>query len=151
MLGHGSIERRSCGTKNPLPRSHASISIAAFEKCSSLFTAPRTACVADRAAHAGVEKSPNMNTADLIAKVQAVVGLPKSVVAKTIKAAVEQIQKGLSKGDSVHIAGLGTFLVRRRAARQGVNPKTREPIAIGARKVVRFRAGSQLVSALNGG
>ncbi len=50
----------------------------------------------------------------------------------------------LKKGERVRIAGLGTFEVRKRAARMGRNPATGEAIEIKASKKVAFRAAKDL-------
>ena len=52
-------------------------------------------------------------------------------------------------GDSITFTGFGKFHVTRRAARQGVNPRTGEPVQISAANVPKFSAGSQLKKAVN--
>ena len=54
----------------------------------------------------------------------------------------------LARGESVAIAGFGTFTPRARAARQGRNPQTGEPIAIAASTVPTFKAGKTLRDAV---
>jgi len=61
---------------------------------------------------------------------------------------IEAVTKSLKKGDKVSLVGFGTFSVVKRAARQGVNPKTGEKIRIPARKVAKFKAGSKLKAAV---
>jgi DNA-binding protein HU-beta len=57
---------------------------------------------------------------------------------------VNRIARHLKKGDRIRIVGLGILQVRRRAARMGRNPATREPIPIKASKKVAFRASKEL-------
>ena len=58
------------------------------------------------------------------------------------------ITKALKKGDEVGITGFGTFKAVKRAARQGVNPKTGEKISIAATTVPKFKAGKLLKEAV---
>ena len=60
----------------------------------------------------------------------------------------ETITKALKKGDEVAITGFGTFKVAKRAARQGINPKTGEKISIAATTVPKFKAGKLLKDAV---
>jgi DNA-binding protein HU-beta len=61
---------------------------------------------------------------------------------------VDMITKHLKKGDRVRIVGLGILLVRKRAARVGRNPATKEPIPIKPGKKVTFRAVKELKEAI---
>lgn len=75
-------------------------------------------------------------------------GLSKTAAAKAVTAALDVIRETLVKGDKVALIGFGTFEVRNRAARTGINPRTREPIKIAATKVPAFSAGSNLKEAV---
>ena len=59
------------------------------------------------------------------------------------------VKKALKTGDSISLVGFGTFVVRKRAARTGRNPRTGETIKIKASKVPAFKAGKALKDALN--
>jgi DNA-binding protein HU-beta len=61
----------------------------------------------------------------------------------------EGITKALSKGEQVMFVGFGTFSVRKRAARDGRNPKTGKALKIPARKVAHFKVGKELKKAVN--
>ena len=50
----------------------------------------------------------------------------------------------LKEGGKVALLGFGSFSVSEKAARKGVNPKTKETIEIAARKAVKFKAGAEL-------
>ena len=54
------------------------------------------------------------------------------------------IGEALKEGDKVSLIGFGTFSVTERSARQGINPLTKQPINIEAKKVVKFKAGADL-------
>jgi len=58
------------------------------------------------------------------------------------------VTKHLKKGDRIRIGGLGILVVRKRAARMGRNPPTREPIQIKASKKVAFRPAKELKEAV---
>ena len=59
------------------------------------------------------------------------------------------VAAALKRGDSVRLLGFGSFDVRQRAARTGVNPATKKPLAIPGRKAVRFRASGALKASVN--
>jgi DNA-binding protein HU-beta len=61
-----------------------------------------------------------------------------------LDATLEAIVEAVKKGDSVQLVGFGTFAVAERAARKGINLRTKEQITIPARKVVKFKAGAKL-------
>ena len=64
---------------------------------------------------------------------------------KALQAVLGGIQSGLANGEEkIRINGFGTFEVRMRAARNCINPKTREPIVVPAHKVVAFKAAKAL-------
>lgn len=67
---------------------------------------------------------------------------------ETMSALLNTIQASLKKNQKVQLAGFGTFVVSRRAARKGVNPRTGEPIKIKASKSVRFKPGRTLKEAV---
>jgi len=58
----------------------------------------------------------------------------------------DTIADSLVEGDQVKVSGLGTFDVRQKAARPGLNPKTLEQHTVSARTVVTFKAGKKLKS-----
>ncbi|MFA6354061.1 MAG: HU family DNA-binding protein [Candidatus Paceibacterota bacterium] len=65
-----------------------------------------------------------------------------------LEAVLETITKALQKDDKIVLTGFGAFLVSRRKAREGVNPKTGAKIHIPAAKVPKFRAGKALKDAV---
>ena len=60
------------------------------------------------------------------------------------------LEQGLKKGDKVALVGFGTFSTAKRSARTGINPQTKKSIKIAAKTVAKFKAGSELASAVNG-
>ncbi len=85
-----------------------------------------------------------MNKGELISAIAAKSGLSADNVREVLKGYEEVIEKALKAGDSIVSAGFGTFLVMDVAARNGCNPRTKERIAIPAKKVVKFRPGARL-------
>ncbi len=63
---------------------------------------------------------------------------------KALEATLEAITTALKADDKVALIGFGTFATSERPERQGINPATKETITIPAKKVVKFKAGSDL-------
>jgi DNA-binding protein HU-beta len=76
-------------------------------------------------------------------------GLTKKDSEKVVSAMIDGITTALSSGDSVSLVGFGTFEVKSRAARTGINPRTKEPLKIAASKLPTFRAGKSLKEAVS--
>jgi DNA-binding protein HU-beta len=87
-----------------------------------------------------------MNKEQLVERVASKTGLSKKDANAALDAVLEGITAALKKGEKVTLVGFGTFIVRRRKAREGRNPQTGEKIKIPARKVPAFTAGKELKS-----
>ncbi len=85
-----------------------------------------------------------MNKADLVTTLSKEVGITQQEAGLALDTFVTAVKKALKKGDRVSLVGFGSWEVRKRAARNGVNPQTGEKIKIKARKVVKFNAGKEL-------
>jgi DNA-binding protein HU-beta len=85
-----------------------------------------------------------MNKSELVSAVAQKSGLSKVDSKKALDAVLESIGEELKNDGKVVLVGFGTFSVNERSARKGINPRTKEPIDIPAKKVVKFKAGSQL-------
>ncbi|MEG2651535.1 MAG: HU family DNA-binding protein [Eubacterium sp.] len=68
---------------------------------------------------------------------------------KALAAFMDSVMEALKKDDKVALVGFGTFDVRERAARTGLNPRTKEPIEIKASKAPAFKAGKAFKDSLN--
>ncbi|QCI80244.1 HU family DNA-binding protein [Hankyongella ginsenosidimutans] len=90
-----------------------------------------------------------MNKQDLIGEVADAAGLSKTDAGKAVDAVLDGITHALKKGDEVRLVGFGTFLVSRRAASTGRNPRTGEPIEIKASAQPKFKPGKGLKDAVN--
>ncbi len=80
-----------------------------------------------------------MRKADLADKVVMKLGVLKKESADIIRLTLDTIKETLKNGETVKIAGFGNFVVRKKNARKGRNPKTGEEIGITPRRVVTFR------------
>lgn len=85
-----------------------------------------------------------MNKAELIDAIAGGAGLTKADAKKALDAFIETTTDALKKGDRVALVGFGSFSVAERSARTGRNPQTGKEITIPAKKVVKFKAGSDL-------
>lgn len=85
-----------------------------------------------------------MNKTELVDAIAAKSGLTKTDSKKALDAFISSVSDALAKGDKVSLVGFGTFSVSERSARQGINPATQKPIKIAAKKVAKFKAGSEL-------
>jgi DNA-binding protein HU-beta len=85
-----------------------------------------------------------MNKAELIDAIASKAEISKVDAKKALDAFVDATAAALKKGDRVALVGFGSFSVSSRAARKGRNPQTGKEIKIAAKKVVKFKAGSEL-------
>ncbi len=90
-----------------------------------------------------------MNKSELIAAIAAKTGDTKKNAEASLDAFVDVITESLVKGDKVQLVGFGSFEVRKRAARKGRNPQTKEEIKIPASKAPVFKAGKALKDTVN--
>jgi len=90
-----------------------------------------------------------MNKSELIDAVAADADLSKADASRAVDAVFDAITDALKRNDKVSLVGFGVFSVRKRAARQGRNPKTGESIRIPAGKTPGFKAGKALKDAVN--
>lgn len=90
-----------------------------------------------------------MSKTELVEFIANKAGLTKADAARALDACLEGISSGLKKEGKVALVGFGTFSAKKRAAREGINPLTKEPLKIPAKTVASFKAGSKLKDALN--
>ena len=104
-------------------------------------------CDPSRARHAQGERKTKKS--DIAAHVADKTKVSKWDAEAAVNAFLGVITDGLARGESVNIAGFGTFTVKHRPARQGRNPRTGEPIEIAASSVPSFKAGKGLRDAVS--
>ena len=90
-----------------------------------------------------------MNKAELVAAMAAKTGETKKNAEASLNALIDVVTESLVKGDKVQLVGFGSFEVRKRAARKGRNPQTKEEIKIPASKAPVFKAGKALKDVVN--
>ena len=90
-----------------------------------------------------------MNKTELIAAMVEKSELTKKDAGAALEAFTAAVEDALKAGDKVQLVGFGTFEVKERAARTGINPQTKKPIKIAASKAPTFKAGKALKDALN--
>lgn len=86
-----------------------------------------------------------MNKTELVKKISEKAGLSQADGKKALEATLEAIKESLAAGEAVQLIGFGTFSVAERPERQGINPLTKQPITIAAKKVAKFKAGAGLI------
>ena len=90
-----------------------------------------------------------MNKSKLIDTIASEAGISKADAARALNATTDAIINAMSSGESVQLAGFGSFMVRDRTARIGRNPQTGATIQIKASKVAAFKAGKAFKEAVN--
>ncbi len=90
-----------------------------------------------------------MTKTELVEMIAKEAGLTKADAARALDATMEAITAGLKKEGKVSLVGFGTFSAKKREAREGINPLTKQAIKIPAKVVASFKAGSKLKEALN--
>lgn len=90
----------------------------------------------------------NINKDTLVDAIAAKTELAKKEVEAVIETLLEKITEEIRTGNKVTLTGFGTFKVSNRAAREGINPQTKEKIQIPAMTVPKFTAGKALKEAV---
>ena len=70
--------------------------------------------------------------------------LPRREVEALVNGVFETLSDALARGERIEIRGFSSFIVKRRDAREGLNPKTGEVVAVHAKRVAFFKAGKEL-------
>ena len=89
-----------------------------------------------------------MIKAELVERMAKDAKITKRAAEAALDSFMSGVRDSLKKGRRVNLVGFGTFSVGRRAARNGRNPQTGEPIKIKAAKVPKFKAGKALKDAV---
>ena len=89
-----------------------------------------------------------MNKQELISAAAEKTGFSKKDTEATVTAVLETIISALEDNEKVQLVGFGSFETKKRAARTGLNPRTKKPVQIAATKVPAFKAGKALKDAV---
>ncbi|NQV17244.1 MAG: HU family DNA-binding protein [Armatimonadetes bacterium] len=90
-----------------------------------------------------------MNRQDFIAKIASDADITKKAANLALSSVLGGILAALEAGEKVSLVGFGTFSVKKRSSRVGVNPQTKAKISIPSRKVAYFKAGKKLKEAVS--
>ena len=90
-----------------------------------------------------------MTKSEFVEQVASKADLEKKQAQQAVEAMLSVIEDTLKRGSDVTFSGFGKFHVSERNARQGVHPRTKEPIQIAASKAPKFTAGAALKKSLN--
>ena len=91
-----------------------------------------------------------MNKSDLVNTLSEETAFSKADVARVLDSLVRVIERSLAKGEKVQWSGFGTFNVSRRPARIGINPSTKERMALPETMVPKFRPAKNLRDVVKG-
>lgn len=89
-----------------------------------------------------------MTKKELIAKMAERAETTKTNTEKVLDAFQDTVIEALRNGDEVQLVGFGKFSVTERAAREGRNPQTGEPVHIAASKSPKFKPGTAFKDAV---
>lgn len=89
-----------------------------------------------------------MNKQELIKEIVSETDLPSKQVSAVLDSAIRKIISAVAEGDKVQFVGFGSFEGKKREARTGRNPKTKEPIEIPACVSPVFKAGKEFKDAV---
>ena len=91
-----------------------------------------------------------MQKTEFIAEIAERSGVSKKQAKQVLDTALHIIAEQLQDGERVVLTGFGTFEVRERRERQGVNPQTKEPMTIGATRTPGFSASNSFKNVIKG-
>ena len=90
-----------------------------------------------------------MNKSELIDAIAADSGITKASAKKALDSFTDNVTKTLKSGGRISLVGFGSFSTSERSAREGINPQTKKKIQIAAKTVAKFKAGTELATAVN--
>ena len=90
-----------------------------------------------------------MNKSELVDAIAGSAKITKADAQRALEGFIEATSKALKKGDRVALVGFGSFSVAKRNARTGRNPQTGKTNQIKAKKVAKFKAGTELAKTVN--
>lgn len=87
--------------------------------------------------------------ADIADRICEEVGLSRKDAGDILDMVIDEMRAELSSGNDVKISSFGSFLLKRKSARIGRNPKTGVEAEISSRKVISFKPSQTMRSSLN--
>ncbi len=90
-----------------------------------------------------------MNKSDLIRDIANKAGITLKDATSAFDATIEAITEGIKSGEKIQISGFGTFELKKKGAREGINPKTGDKIKIAASSTPIFKLGKAYKDSFN--
>jgi DNA-binding protein HU-beta len=90
-----------------------------------------------------------MTKAELVAKMADDAQISQAQASRALQSFIATVSEEVKKSGSLNISSLGSFAISKRAARSGINPRTREPIKIPASNSVKFKCSKALKDFIN--
>lgn len=90
-----------------------------------------------------------MNRTELITEMSKKTGITKKDTEASLVAFMDTVMETLANGDRIGLVGFGSFEVSERAAREGINPQTKEKIMLSASKSPKFKPAKAFKDRLN--
>ena len=90
-----------------------------------------------------------MNKNELVRAIANKAGITIKDANIALDAVIGAITDGLNEGEKVQISGFGTFELKVKPTREGINPKTQEKIQIAATKLPAFKFGKAYKDSFN--
>lgn len=90
-----------------------------------------------------------MTKAEVVRRLMDKTGLSRREAVEAVELFLHCIKHGLHRGEKVSLVGFGTFLVKKKNARNGRNPRTSDPISIPEKRVAVFRPGKTFRAVVN--
>jgi len=90
-----------------------------------------------------------MTKADIVDSVSLATGLTKVETEAVLEGIIHSISSSLKKGERVDIRGFGSFIVKKRKAREARNPATNEKVSLQERFVPSFKVSKLLKKEVN--
>ena len=87
-----------------------------------------------------------MNKSELIGAIAQNSGLSKVDSKKALDGFIAAVFNELKEGGKISLVGFGSFFVVEKSTRQGINPRTKQPIQIEGKKVAKFKPGAELAN-----
>jgi len=92
----------------------------------------------------------NITKRDLVGEISSRTGLPQVETKKIVECFLDSVARSLIEGNNIEIRGFGRFKIRNRNSYKARNPRTGEPIEVGAGKKPVFEPSKELKKVLNG-
>jgi DNA-binding protein HU-beta len=90
------------------------------------------------------EQVQEIHKQELVRQMAEKSGLTQKDAEAALEAIVHTMEDATKRNDPVKLVGFGTWEVRERKARKGLNPRTAEPIEVPQNKVPIFKSGRTL-------